>query len=629
MVKFSELMDKIEQLKKESTKLSKEISENEDKIQNLIYQSFDDLENCMDLCKYSEKEVQVPLTKVLNLPFKNSEDELMKNVIDKFDGYSKTFEESSQTMVDLLGHCRKKYGEMYKPVFDIKVEIDNSYTKFQEHLDTLSKPLKMFIENLNVEELKEKELKDNDQLQTLKNLLDDLKENIQKYNKSLEGFNIDTLKLFEDITNSNIIISEYIETKLLGKIKDILEILNEDILLLPEIKEKLNKFNDNMRNTRKQKEEYYDKSLIEILKMTEKIKELISDKDNDIVSDFKDLNDIIDKGKNEIIQKADIYYNYVKEIMKYGKKVLEIIEEIRKLFDLSQIKVNIDDKNIVYPFIELDKNLNILLIEIQFIKEEIRDYFKILMNIFENQINMVSLDILFIIDITESMEDLLEEIRNSLKYLFNKIKAESPGIIVRFACQCYRDFDERDQYYEIDFETDVEKIKNFLDKIKAKGGGDDAEDVAGGFYKGLSMSWKSNARYAILIADAPGHGKKYHEDDVNDDFIKGDPNGRDLEDLMKEYVKKNINLFLTRIDNYTDTMYKKLIIAYIKESRKSENKPEIQLIEYETEQEIRRNLKNQIGDLVSESAIKIYNSHSKKERYILHNDNEILNLNMR
>ena len=69
------------------------------------------------------------------------------------------------------------------------------------------------------------------------------------------------------------------------------------------------------------------------------------------------------------------------------------------------------------------------------------------------------------------------------------------------------------------------------------------------------MSWRSNARYAILIADSPGHGSKYHEKDAEDDYPKGDPNWLVLEDLMKKYVEKNINLCLTRIDDYTDIMF--------------------------------------------------------------------------
>jgi len=620
MAQFGELMNKIEQLKKESTKLTKEISENDDKIQNLIIQSLDDLENCLDVCNNPRREVQIPLSKAFSI-YDNPEDELMKKVIDKFNGYSKTYEDSSKIFVELLEHCRENFGNVSKPVLDVKNEIENSYTKFQEHLETLSKPLKNFIEELDIAELKEKELKDEDKLEKLKNLLDNLKENIQKYNKSLEGFNISSLEIFKDITNTNNFFSEYIETKIFGRIKDIPEYMNKDIILLSEIKKKITKF------TKKDKVEYYDKCLIEILEMIKIINGHISERDKGVDLDFKDLNEKIDKGKDEIIQKAEVYYTFVKEIMKYGKEVLEIIDEIRKLFDLSQVKINIDDKNIVYPFNEYTYS-NILLEEIQPIKTEIREYLKIIMNIFEKRINMVTLDILFIIDITESMEDLLDETRNSIKYIVDKMKADSPGIVIRFACQCYSDIDSPDQYYEIDFETDIKKIKGLLDKIKAQGGGDDAEDVAGGFHKGLGMSWKSNARYAILIADAPGHGKKYHDDDVDDDYIDGDPNGLDLEDLMKKYVENNINLCLTRIDNYTDTMYKKLMITFIKESKISLNKPEIQLVEYETEEEIRKRLKYQIGDLISESALRVYNSYSKKEIKILKNENEnaILNL---
>jgi uncharacterized protein YoxC len=317
-------------------------------------------------------------------------------------------------------------------------------------------------------ELKEKELKDKDKLETFKNLLEDLKKNIQQYNKNLKGFNIDTLKLFEEVTNTNNFFSEYIETKILGKIKDIPEYLNEGTKLLPEIKNDINKFNDNKRNTEKEKEEYYDKCLIKILEKTKKVKEDIIDKDKKVDLDFKDLNEKIDKGNNESKQSADVYYHHVEELMKYGKKVIEIIEEIRKLFDLSQIKINIDDKNIEYPFNEFNKNLKILFEEIQPLKTEIREYLEIIIKILDNQINMVTLDILFIIDITESMQDLLDDTRNSIKYIFNKIKAESPGIEIRFACQCFCDFSDPGHYYEKDFVTDIKEIKKLLDKIEVE-----------------------------------------------------------------------------------------------------------------------------------------------------------------
>ena len=127
----------------------------------------------------------------------------------------------------------------------------------------------------------------------------------------------------------------------------------------------------------------------------------------------------------------------------------------------------------------------------------------------------------------------------------------------------------------------MEVFKSKLDEIVAKGGGDDAEDVAGGFYAGLNLSWRSNARYAILIADAPGHGNQYHDAEVQDDYGNGDPNGLVLEELMEKYVDNNINLCLTKIDEYTDIMFDKMMQAYKLRSAQSKDKPKIEVINYD------------------------------------------------
>jgi myosin protein heavy chain len=49
-----------------------------------------------------------------------------------------------------------------------------------------------------------------------------------------------------------------------------------------------------------------------------------------------------------------------------------------------------------------------------------------------------------------------------------------------------------------------------LETIEADGGDDGPEDVAGGFKKALEQDWRAKSRYAVLIADAPCHGRKYH-----------------------------------------------------------------------------------------------------------------------
>ena len=553
MAKFPELMNVIAQLKNETIKLTKEISSNDDQVINMVNNSIDGLECSLDVCNNPNREIQIPFTKIYTENLNYSEtDKLMVKVADRFYGYKKSFEDSSQKVSEMVTNCRKKISGIKKPVEDIKVETENSYTKFKEAIDILLKPLTCVVEGFDVEMLRKKELKDKDKLKRLKELLDELKATVEKYNTSLNGFNKDTLNLFQNVTQTDDAFSGFVETKMLQKVKEIPVLLNEGISLLPDVSRRINKFNENIKkekgDTTEKKQDFYDKILTEVLKKTKNVDDQIYNSDKGIDEDFKNLNEKVTNVKSVIENNANAYNKYVKELKDLGKKIIEIVDEIRKLFDLEPLKINFDDKNIQYPFYEYAKKLNKGFEEIQEIKKEIQKPMKIVMVVFGKQINMVTLDLLFIMDITESMQDLLDETRNSIKYILDKIKRDSPGIDVRFAYEGYRDFadlKDGEKYYTIDFETDMDTFKKKLEGIVAKGGGDDAEDVAGGIFAGLNMSWRSNARYAVLIADAPGHGKQYHEDDVEDDYKNGDPNGHGLEDLMRDYAKKNINLCLT------------------------------------------------------------------------------------
>lgn len=53
-------------------------------------------------------------------------------------------------------------------------------------------------------------------------------------------------------------------------------------------------------------------------------------------------------------------------------------------------------------------------------------------------------------------------------------------------------------------------LHNFIARSNATGGGDAAEDVAGGLKKALSLAWKGDTRIIIHIADAPAHGSEYN-----------------------------------------------------------------------------------------------------------------------
>ena len=112
------------------------------------------------------------------------------------------------------------------------------------------------------------------------------------------------------------------------------------------------------------------------------------------------------------------------------------------------------------------------------------------------------------------------------------MRSQNYGIKIRVSIVSYRDFnDDQEQYVILPFTEDVSSPKQFLERLWPNGGNDCPEDVAGGLQKALEQQWESKTRYAVIIADAPAHGTKYHElGDSEDNYPKGDPMGLVLEE---------------------------------------------------------------------------------------------------
>ena len=626
MSSFAEIMNEIARLKNECIASTKQVSENDEKIHESIDKTVDNLECSLDVCNYPNREVQLPLSKIYTEEIPHADnDELMIKVVERFNSFKSAFEESSQKLTDLINAYRQKLTGLTEPVSNIHKETDQLYPKFKEALNILAQPLSIVVEGFEVEEFRKKNFKSEEVLAKFRQLLEELKAAFEKYNPSLKSFNDVTNDLFNTVSQSGNSFSNFIEEKMLEKIKQIPKILNEGIAAIPETSKTLNNFNEEIKkkkgDTQKEREDKYDEILTKILNITRKVDNQVSNSSNSIENDFKTLEEKVSTVKNDIEGKGDSYNQYVKILKEEGKKIIDIVNEIRKLFDKGPVSIKFDDKNIEFPFYEYAKRLNKGFEKIEEIKEEVQKPMKLVMVVLGDQINTVTLDLLFIMDITESMQDLLDETRDSIKYILDKIKRDCPGIDVRFAYEGYRDFADLkagQKYYTIDFETDLDLFKSKLNEITAIGGGDDAEDVAGGLNAGLKMNWRSNARYAILIADAPGHGNQYHDKEVQDDYGNGDPNGLVIEDLMEKYVDNNINLCLTKIDDYTDIMFDKMMQAYKLRSAQSKDKPKIEVINYDEDDDTiedknkKKEKKRTMGNLVAKTAIEIYNQYSQK-----------------
>ena len=581
-------------LRNESIKLINEMFSNEKitEILEIKNGKMDGLEY-NDISNETGKEI-----KNLSIDLKKiKKDKINEDILNQLNKYKKLYEDSNKTCQELIVSLEKKSKVIKAPLEDIEKEAEETYKKCRDVWEYLSKYLNYIIKGIEIKKFKYKYLEDSSSFyifRSTENLLYTLF-------KGFKEFLMEDISLIEDIMKTRNNTYALLKSKTLEKLKEVISILNEGITFISEISEKINKSKN---------KKFFDEIKNELLENISTIDNQIYIKYNEINSYFEELNNKIRKFEKELEM-----YN-LKEEEKWMGGIIKGVEEIRRIFKLKPLKFVIQSKDIQSPFSESLKTLNKEFGQIREIEEEVQKGIKSVNNNFCKEINIKSsetFDILFIIDITESMQDLLEEARNSIKYISDKIKKEYPGIKIRFAFEGYRDFEDiknGEKYYTIDFEINENVFKKRLENIVAKGGGDDAEDVVGGLYAGYNMSWRSNARYTILIADAPCHGRKYHDNDVDDYYPQGDPNGLILEDLMKKYVEKNINLVLTKIDDYTDKMFKIMKDSYNEESQKSKDKPKIQTIIYDNDDEER----SEFGfkELLSKTAIEIYKLYSKK-----------------
>jgi len=177
---------------------------------------------------------------------------------------------------------------------------------------------------------------------------------------------------------------------------------------------------------------------------------------------------------------------------------------------------------------------------------------------------LAQVDICFIMDITGSMSSYVTQAKASIQGIlqyFASGKAAERKYKFRFAFVGYRDHKDANQYEVKDFTSDPDEMTRFIEAIVCSGGGDAAEDVAGGLFQSLILNWKSKTRLAFLVLDAPPHGKQYH-DGSSDDYPDGDPNGRVPEELLKEMRELGMDVFVSEITADTRKMFNIFKTAY-------------------------------------------------------------------
>ena len=192
----------------------------------------------------------------------------------------------------------------------------------------------------------------------------------------------------------------------------------------------------------------------------------------------------------------------------------------------------------------------------------------------DNTINEVfTLDLVFIMDITGSMRNYLNFCKQQILSVINKIMNDST-VMVKLGFVGYRDdFDSPDEYVIYpELTKEIEMVKNFISNTKVGGGGD-CEDMGGGLNYALKYEWKSRSRFALLIADTPCHGMQYHGIVGFDSYSNGDPRYK-IDELVKNFAEKNINLMCLNIGELTTNLYNNFKLYY-KNGKKQNSNSEI------------------------------------------------------
>ena len=268
-----------------------------------------------------------------------------------------------------------------------------------------------------------------------------------------------------------------------------------------------------------------------------------------------------------------------------AQKMIEVCEELRvKATTISgkineaRLKINLNKMQ--FPVLDIkEPNIHVIEQNINEVKTKIEETNKKneqlkeeVMKKTDEFINQSRLDILYIIDITNSINTYLSDIKNNFTYMINSIIDNSPTATVYTGLIGYTDFSELDlgeDYINIDFTQDSKKICDKIRELDYHGGNDDAEDLCGAFDLALKMKWKGFPRFAILATDAPCHGIEFHNDEVVDNYPDGDRDGRDIKQMVRQFARNKISLICAKYGDTTEKMFEIFKKEYEKGKQKN------------------------------------------------------------
>jgi len=160
----------------------------------------------------------------------------------------------------------------------------------------------------------------------------------------------------------------------------------------------------------------------------------------------------------------------------------------------------------------------------------------------------------FVVDTTGSMQPYIDGVKTQIAAIVEQIK-HAHCHIAGLAFVGYKDWSEGDHHFEVlPFTTDPEQFAQFVGRVRAGGGGDEPEDVVGGLNQALILNWPASGGTNVIfhVADAPPHGKQYHN--MSDNFPSGHGKDVSLHNLFMMAKRKSVQYYFGKVNQKCDQM---------------------------------------------------------------------------
>ena len=511
---------------------------------------------------YNSDNLNIPL--FLNSTTSESNAHKFTIAKEDIDLYNQKYKELSEKTNEYTQNTFESIKEIIQPVNNLKNELDKMSDNFEETMKNLCLPF--ILEQKGLINTSESNLRRLDLYEKMTDYKSEITELNLLYNKFLNYIIliIDTVvSAVDEISNSANELNDYI---------------NEGIINFTNLVE--NTDTNNLHN-----------NLITMKDSFLKLKDDINERKNNLEENINSFQKLYEKMRNELQDFQNDFNKLTENINEISNL---IVEEVTKENEIEIEKQSSTD------FI-VDSILNSLsFIYESVIKFEIQTKERLISIIIViNVESKTSLDMLFIMDLTGSMEPYINETKTNLIDIMDKIIDQSPGIDINLGFIGYRDIPAEGggEYIDIDFTQNHNHLREQINNVYADLGGDLPEDVAWAFEMALNKTWKSNAKFIVFVADAPGHGLKYYKYDKKyPDEIEG---RKDIEESVIELVKNNVCMFCLEITDYTKQMFNIFQNVYNKYGS--------------CNLEIVNNNGNNFSDEIVDSAIQIYSTQRKTE----------------